>query len=118
MFDFDLGVIAEHRFQTNYEVFCNRCEVSIGVMSFQVIKEATFATYQRGGILCPDCRKATCDVCAAIAADFGHSKVCGPKGWVRVCPACEASIYELNRVADYQIAGPGRDEVELDEIAF
>lgn len=119
MFDFDLGVIAEHRYLTRYEVFCNRCNESIGIMDFQSIKSAIFSTYQRGGVLCPDCREKTCDVCGGISADFGHCIVSGPKGMVRACPGCEASIFELNKAAEYQISNPeGKEECPYDEVSF
>lgn len=94
MYDFDVGVVAEHRYENRYEVFCNRCAGSLGVMAYVSIMDAVFSTMHRGGVLCPSCRESTCDVCGAeVPADIRSCEE-GPKGKVWACPGCAEYIVE------------------------
>lgn len=95
MFNFDVGVQTEHRYMQNYEVFCNHCGHTLGVMHYCIIRDAILATLGRGGVLCPDCRKATCDICGKRALQ--PKMVEGPMGEVRLCDSCEAS-WEIMKV--------------------
>lgn len=94
MFNFEVGIIAEHRVGPNYEVFCNRCGVSIGVLAYRTIRDAVWATLGRGGVLCKDCRKTTCDVCGLEQPEDCLQWAQGPKNKVRLCMGC------LDRIED------------------
>lgn len=60
---FTMGAVGTRFPNGNWEVFCNRCDVSIGVMDSDTLTKAVFNTASRGGVLCPDCRAHTCDFC-------------------------------------------------------
>lgn len=95
---FNSGVRAEHVYRSIYKVFCNNCEVSIGTMDFRAVVEAVFDTLGRGGVLCPPCRKSTCDICGVYCADHGElSAHTGPKGLVRLCVICSSSMNEVSQ---------------------
>lgn len=85
-FDFDVGVIAEERFGGYYEVFCNRCESSIGVMGFSTVRQAVFNTLARGGVLCPPCRAVTCDSCGNETKEAQMVETY--RGRLRLCSCC------------------------------
>jgi len=116
MWNFECGVIAEHRYIAKYEVFCNRCNTSIGVMDFSTIRQAIFNTIARGGILCPPCRGNTCDMCGAVARYYAFQDIIGPKGRVRVCPGCDAHMQELTVEIEQEISGPDGKDWSLDDL--
>lgn len=88
--DFALGVRASHVPATDsFEVFCNHCNKSIGTMSLNTVREAIFNTVGRAGILCPGCRKHTCDGCGAyFAQKIDLEPVMAWTGKVRLCLDC------------------------------
>lgn len=119
MFDFSVGIKAEPRYMSRYEVFCNRCDVSIGVMCFRTIREAIFNTLGRGGVLCPSCRANTCDVCGELVAAERTEMVEGPKGPARMCEGCAAEFVDLRReVVKAIVADPKSGFNWEDEVPF
>lgn len=105
MSDFDLGVIAEHRYADRLEVFCNRCKDSIGVMTFVTIEEACFNTMGRGGVLCPTCRSYTCDGCGRTLEkkELLERVEVSRKGVVRLCPGCKWDFAEVKKKVEEEI---------------
>lgn len=86
----DRGVYARETPVGTWEVFCNYCRASLGTMSLGVIRAAIFATLTRGGVLCPACRKVTCEGCGAhLPQKSLLSSVNTLSGDVRLCPRCE-----------------------------
>lgn len=47
----------------NWDVQCLRCYDSIGSFSSEGLRRAIHNTRFRGGLLCPDCRAASCSIC-------------------------------------------------------
>lgn len=92
MSNYSVGVVAEQRYKSRYEVYCNRCKGSIGIMDFRTIREAIFNTLGRGGVLCPDCRCVTCDGCGLEPEPSILAVVWSSKGQLRFCQACNESI--------------------------
>lgn len=90
--DFSLGVRATYEEVSNsFEVFCNRCNQSIGTMLLDTVRHAMFNTFGRAGILCPGCRKQTCDGCGT----YFVSKSClayveDGSEKIRLCSNCAA----------------------------
>ncbi len=61
-FSFSAGCFA-FRSGIGYDVTCCQCCAYIGSMTGDTILRAIMSTRHRGGVLCPDCRKITCDSC-------------------------------------------------------
>lgn len=100
-----------------YEVFCVNCNESIGTMRADFILRATLANSNRGGTLCPRCRKQFCDVCKTVHETKRDDILCqqfygnGPRLICDECgeincihiaeyesqPSCLSSITYLNR---------------------
>ncbi len=90
---FSMGVLAENRVGEVYEVWCNNCRDSVGTMTCVQVRDAIWATIGRGGILCPSCRKKTCDSCGRYFADkHAVGQIKGPTGRVRVCATCRDEL--------------------------
>ena len=107
-----LGVEAIHVCGTSYQVFCNRCSTRIGQLSYKAIREAVFLTIGRGGVLCPDCRKKTCDSCAVWSQCEEYPIIDTAVGRVRICPECENSYLGALLPVLESKADDLRDEME------
>ena len=46
-----------------YDVTCLQCCAYIGRLTGDQVAQAIAITAHRGGVLCPDCRRKTCDIC-------------------------------------------------------
>lgn len=76
-----------------YMVLCTRCRKHIGTMRPAQILEAIWATKDRGGVLCPECREQTCDFCGVRSAWLStlHQEYPGidlGKGKDKICWTC------------------------------
>lgn len=96
MFNFEAGIVVEHRQNGQAEVFCNRCTNSIGTMAIGDVMRAIFNTLGRGGVLCPPCRLLTCDGCGLLQAEDVLVYTLGPRGEVKLCPKCYVSLRALD----------------------
>ncbi len=84
------GVYARETPRGVWEVFCNYCRASVGTMSMGVVRAAIFATMTRGGVLCPACRRVTCEGCGAhLPQKSLLSSVDTLSGEVWLCLKCE-----------------------------
>lgn len=68
--------ICERKNETAFEVFCLRCMRSIGTMNGDTLSSAIEANRQRGGVLCPECRKASCRYCGTMLTGNSKDGVC------------------------------------------
>lgn len=97
MYDFSVGVVVLQCEGPRLEVFCNRCDMSIGIMDHVTVVRALFNTLGRGGVLCPSCRRVTCDVCGRQPADkrslFVDERLV--KSEIKMCAPCASSYAEL-----------------------
>lgn len=95
--DFEMGCLATFTSGAGYLVQCNLCLKDIGTMTADGIKRAIFRCLGRGGILCPECRQHTCDVCTVYSSDKtvlrGLLTVSGD--FVRTCPGCLRALGEM-----------------------
>ena len=105
---FEAGVRADATPTGHLEVYCNHCSISIGTMSLEEARRAIFGTLGRGGILCPECRKHTCDSCGITFQDkrlVGYIR--GPKGDnIRVCNPCAQGWIALRQQVEYAVSKP------------
>lgn len=51
-------------------VFCTRCGEEIGTMSGETLAKAVYFAHAKGGVLCPECRETSCDVCGNDLSGF------------------------------------------------
>jgi len=49
--------------EARWRLFCNRCRKDLETINSEVLRHALLATVQRGGIMCPDCRRERCSRC-------------------------------------------------------
>lgn len=78
-----------------WSVICHRCDTGIGVMSADTLLRAILATWDRGGVLCPNCRRRRCEVCGwffsthLVELHWVQHDVAGQRGkYIRVCEKC------------------------------
>ena len=102
-YNFSMGAVVDRTHTGKFEVFCNRCGVSIGIMTGKTLLEACFNTIGRGGVLCPKCRENTCHFCGVgQQADFRHCVVrTKDKGDLRICFNCLGDMPE--EVEDFEV---------------
>lgn len=82
-----------------YEVFCTKCLLPFGTMHLVDITRAIIATLGRGGVLCPSCRKTTCDSCGKIEVVRPRGKK-GSHAILQLCYECEEQLEALGMVAE------------------
>ncbi len=90
------GAVCERVEETgHWDVFCLRCQTSIGTFDSETLRVAVHSTMFRGGILCPECRSESCMQCGneLRAKGWYHvsdkSEVKGP-----YCLFCDMEIEE------------------------
>lgn len=71
-----------------WDVTCNRCFGAVGSMRLKTLLSAIFESRTKGGVMCPDCRAASCPECG-----FG-----GTKG--KLCKLCSLDITQAELWAD------------------
>jgi len=118
MFNLDAGVITSKRPGGLYVVFCNRCDFDLGTMGLSTVRNAIFACIGRGGVLCPDCRKDTCDVCGIGFGEENLGMLAGPKGDVRGCARCALFVSQEVEKITQPFLGHSQDEGESLERAL
>lgn len=87
--------ICQRKNETAFEVFCIRCRESIGTMTGDDVSSAIQATRERGGVLCPKCREASCKHCGALLS--GNSKD-------GICWFCECELKIQEREQDNKVS--------------
>lgn len=82
-----------------YVVYCAACQNTIGKLSAQQVTEAIIATLGRGGVLCPQCRSVTCDLCGTLGM---VQKVQFPRKeeLVSVCLDCAKALLDTEVSVD------------------
>lgn len=55
--------IARNELEAVWRVYCNVCRKDIGTMTVEVLKQALAFAVERGGVMCPECRKGRCRQC-------------------------------------------------------
>lgn len=77
------------RLGQQWHVTCLNCCAWIGTMTSEQLCYAITRTRHRGGVLCPDCRAATCDRCGLTVDKPEYLKQdVEKKGWERLCKTC------------------------------
>lgn len=75
-----------------YTVCCVQCCAVIGTMQGIDLLRAIMRTAHRGGVLCPECRQRTCDICGLTYDTGQESKLTNcfmdPEWTARVCTIC------------------------------
>lgn len=63
-----------------WEVFCCDCRKSLETMNYETLSRAMWATREKGGVKCPECRKLSCRRCGAYLSEremgSGDAKLC------------------------------------------
>ena len=86
------GVLAYRINEVAWEVFCNRCGKTLGTMTGSGVQDAVLSTLGRGGVLCPDCRSMTCDICGEPASVTEIENPAGKEDRVKLCDGCLQSV--------------------------
>lgn len=101
MYNFEAGVITgQVAGGSNWEVFCNRCQESIGTMAATQVRDAIFSTLGRGGVLCPVCRASTCDMCGQPKEVERVTKGPGGREKMSICEGCMKYLGELEMIGE------------------
>ena len=68
-----------------WEVQCLRCSESLGTMTYATVLTAIEFNRNRGGVLCPECRAASCIRCGTKVLEKGEINS-------TYCPVCTLEV--------------------------